>query len=186
MGEIEQLYTLYKLKNVSRRGTVDGTRFESTAEHIYSTLFLALHFLPKIEQQLDESKIIRMILVHDLVEIYAGDTFILDEDHHLTKNDRELHAYEKLKKTLPQTHESEYLPLWEEFEAQQTLEAKYVKAIEEIDPMMQSIQRPQEWIKNGFSEEKLRVKKEKSFKEFPILQEFFETLIKHLHKTGAI
>jgi 5'-deoxynucleotidase YfbR-like HD superfamily hydrolase len=72
MKELEQLKKLMHLKSVERAGEVDK-RKESTADHVYGGIILAEHFLKKIKEPLDETKILKLLLYHDLVEIETGD-----------------------------------------------------------------------------------------------------------------
>ena len=101
MEEIFKLYNLFKLKEIERRGRVRG-RQESAAEHVYGCLVLAEYFLPKVQQKLDTLKVLRMLVYHDLAEIEAGDTFILDKEKIKTQKEREADAAKILRDKIPQ------------------------------------------------------------------------------------
>lgn len=92
-------------------------------------------------EELDMLKVLKMLLIHDIVEIYAGDTYAFDNHAVLAKqNDKELEALEKIFSLLPEGEAEEYKALWIEFEDNQTLEAKYSKAIEKAVPVLQNMQ----------------------------------------------
>ncbi len=176
MNEIKKLHTFYLHKEINRRGKVKD-RFESSAEHTYSALILAQYFLPKIKQKLNELKVMKMLLYHDVIEIEFGDTFILSNQHGANQKERETTAFEKLKKKIPLELAKEYEQFWEEYEENKTIEAKFAQAIDKLDPVVHSIFKKVDWRVNKFTEKKLREKKEKYFVEFPELVKFFNELI---------
>lgn len=181
----EDVFTLYKLKEVERKGTV-GRRQESAAEHVYSSLMLAQFFLPSIRPPLSEKNVMRILLYHDLVEIHAGDTFILDEKAKQKQKSREEASFRQLCKELPEPLASTFQALWEEYTAQRTAEAKFCKAIDELDAVMHSMFKPDEWKQHGFTEKKLRQLKEHHLEPFPPLHTFFNDLIDYLHSKNSI
>jgi putative hydrolase of HD superfamily len=185
MKDFEKLHIIYKLKEIERKGTVAGKRYESAAEHTFSSLVLARYFLKKIKG-MNEKKIMNMLMYHDLVEVYAGDTFILDEEMTKTKKQREEQAFNKLLKDLPSEISSELKTAWKEFEKGKTKEAKFCKAIEEIDPIIHSMHKPLEWKEHGFTEAVLRKKKENYIKQFPAMHKFFNELIEYLKSRNVI
>jgi putative hydrolase of HD superfamily len=185
MVDFEQIHLIYKLKEVERKGTVSSKRYESAAEHVYSSLILARYFLKKIDG-LDEKRVMDMLLYHDVVEVYAGDTFILDEKLLNTKKEREQNASTKLVTNLPSELSVEFKYAFLEFEEGKTKEAKFCKAIDALDPIMHSLHKPAEWKDHGFTERKIRDKKEHLFKEFPIMLDFFNDLIQYLKRENTI
>ena len=184
MHEIDKLFTAYKLKEVKRTGLV-GKRQETTAEHTYSSILLAEYFLKKIKG-LDEIKVIRMILYHDFSEIKIGDTFILDKEKRQMKEKQENEAMKTLENELPGEISSDMKIAWKEYSEGKTREAKFCKAIDSLDPIIQGISRPGEWKRHGFTEKKLREYKEPSLKEFPELMKFFNEMITELKKRNVI
>ena len=100
MDELLKLHDLYLLKEVERKTTVKE-RFESSAEHTYSCFILADYFLDLMGEKLDRGRVMQLLLYHDMVEIYAGDTFILDDTGRAEKKAKEHQALEVLKKKLP-------------------------------------------------------------------------------------
>jgi len=186
MHEIEKLNYLYRLKHVDRTAVGVKDREESTAEHTYSVLMLAEYFLPKIEQNLDEIKVRRMLLVHDIVEIESGDTYYYDEAAQIGKQEREQKAFEELLTKIPQELATDFKQLWYEFEENKTMEAKFCKALDKIDPIIHSAFSKRDWDINNLTEERLRSKKEEYFKEFPAIQRAFDTWIVHGKQKGYL
>lgn len=160
---------------------MNGKRHETTAEHTYSTIFLAEYFLKK-HPHLDKNKVMQIILYHDFVEIYAGDTFAENEKDKIRKEKLEAIAYKKLLKTLPKEIAIDFKWAWKEYEEQETLESKFAKSMDALDPIIHELNEKEDWIKYHFTEEKLRRYKEPILQEFPILMDFFNTTIKELKK----
>jgi len=179
MREIEQLNYLYRLKHIDRTALSVKNREESTAEHVYSSLILVEYFLPKIEQELDELKVRRMILSHDLVEIEAGDTYLYDDAAQQGKKEREHHAFKIIAEKIPTELAKDFFALWIEFEENRTPEAKFCNAIDKLDPIIHSAFSERDWTTNNITETTLRAKKEAYFKEFPCIRDVFEKWVNY-------
>jgi len=185
MENYEKLFTPFKLKNIERKGIVNN-RQESTAEHIYAAIMVAKYFLKKTMQKIDKEKVFSLILYHDLPEIHAGDTFILDKEGQKTQKHREQKSFEKLLKELPKELIPEFKESWQEFSEQKTIESRFVKAIDELEAVIHNTQHPELWKKYGFTEKKLRKYKEHHFTEFPEIVEFFNKMVEALKKKQII
>jgi len=184
MHELDRIYEAYKLKQVSRFNNV-LLRKESSAEHVFSSLFLAQYFLKKVKG-LSEEKVMRMILYHDLVEVYAGDKYTFDLNELEQKEIDEDNAAKKLIKTLPMPLVKDFEECWAEWREGKTMEAKFCKAIDVLDPAINELERPDEWKKYGYTEKKFRDTKEKYVNDFPELKEFMEEMIVELKKRRII
>jgi putative hydrolases of HD superfamily len=184
MTLLEQLYIPYNLKRVERQGK-NGTRHETTAEHTFSTIFLAEYFL-KQHPQLNKEKVMQIILYHDFVEIYAGDTFVKNEKDKIKKDKLEASAYKKLLKTLPKEIVLDFEEAWIDYLTQKTPESKFAKAMDALDPLIHETAEKEDWIKYHFTESKLRKYKEPILKEFPILMKFFNEIVEELKKKKII
>jgi len=128
-----------KLKNVIRRNyLVDDSRRENTAEHTWHTTLMALLLFEYAEnrEELDLLHIIRMITIHDLVEIEAGDTFLFDEEANRNKFTRENQAAKKIFTLLPYDQGKEYYDLWLEFEKEETADAIFAASVDKIMPVL--------------------------------------------------
>lgn len=180
----DMLFLPYRLKDINRRGTV-GNRWESTAEHVYSSMMLASYFL-RFHPDLNYERVMKLLLFHDMVEVFAGDTFILDEDLSKSKKARESRAFEKLLQELPLEFAGELKVLWPEFENGLTKDARFARAVEALDPMIHSLYKPEEWQRYNFTAKVLIAKKEKYFKEFPEIFKMFKKILIRLRSNGSI
>lgn len=127
------------LKNVLRHTLlIDGSRRENDAEHSWEMSVMAMVLREYFAPGTDISRVIQMLLVHDLVEIYAGDTFVYDEQDTLTQAERELRAADVIFGLLPAHQNQEFRGIWEEFEARQTPESLAAKALDRFQPLFHS------------------------------------------------
>jgi putative hydrolase of HD superfamily len=135
-----------QLKGVMRKnGLHDGSRSENTAEHSWHAAFSAFLLAQYANQPIEINKVIQMLLIHDLVEIEAGDTFVYDQKEVLEQDQAEAKAAMKVFGRLPEEPGRELRALWEEFEARETPEAKFAKAIDRFLPLYSNI------INKGYS-----------------------------------
>lgn len=126
-----------KEKQIFRQTYIsDATRKENDAEHAWHMAIMAFLFSEYANDEIDVLKTIRMILIHDVVEIDAGDTYAYDEVAKLSQRDREEKAAHRLFGMLPEDQAKEMLDLWEEFEAGETAEARFARALDNFQPMM--------------------------------------------------
>lgn len=136
--QIEFIVEIDKLKQVLRRTWLtDKSRRENDAEHSWHLGMMAILLVEHAQQpQLDLLRVLKMVLIHDLVEIDAGDTFAYDEAGARDKAERETAAAARIFGLLPSDQAAELRALWEEFEARQTPEAKYAAALDRFQPML--------------------------------------------------
>lgn len=135
--QIEFIITIDEMKNVLRRNlVVDGSRRENDAEHSWHLAVMAMILEEYSADKVDISKVLKIALVHDLVEVYAGDTFAYDVKGNEDKLDREIMAAEKLFGMLGDGQGDEIRALWDEFEAKETPESKYANAIDRLQPLI--------------------------------------------------
>jgi putative hydrolase of HD superfamily len=126
-----------KLKDVLRRSYLtSGERRENSGEHSWHTALLAMILAEYSNRSIDVCKVIRMMLIHDLVEIDAGDTFIYDAAGNANKAVRERAAAERVFGLLPDDQRDAVRQLWEEFELKQTAEAKFANAMDRLMPVL--------------------------------------------------
>lgn len=128
-----------KLKQVIRRTPlVDSSRRENSAEHSWHLVMAAIVLREYSAADIDLLRVLEMLAVHDLVEIDAGDTFAYDAQDLVTKAERELAAAERVFPLLPPDQASRLRALWEEFEAQETPEARFANAMDRLQPLLQN------------------------------------------------
>ena len=127
-----------KLKQVLRRNVVLGKqRRENSAEHSWHLTLMALVLVDHgAVRNLDLLRVLKMLVVHDLVEIDAGDTFAYDEAAKRDQQEREERAAERIFALLPAEQAAEMRDLWDEFEASQSPEAQFALALDRLQPML--------------------------------------------------
>ena len=126
-----------RLKGVLRRTRlVDGSRHENSAEHSWHLAILAMLLADTAGPQVDAARVVRMLLVHDLIEVDAGDTFAFDTAGYLDKSDRERAAADRLFGLLSREQRDELRALWEEFEAEATPDARFAVAMDRFQPLL--------------------------------------------------
>ena len=126
-----------KVKNIMRQTYLaDASRKENDAEHAWHMAVMTLLLSEYSNEEIDVLKTVSMLLIHDLVEIYAGDTYAYDEEAKKTQKDRELAAADHLFGVLPKDQEDKLRGLWEEFEAAESAEAKFAHTMDNIQPLM--------------------------------------------------
>ncbi len=137
--QMDFLVELDRLKHVLRRTKlVGGERRENTAEHSWHVCMIALVLAEHSNAQVDLCKVIKMLLVHDIVEIDAGDTFAFDAVGYQDKAAREEAAAARIFGLLPEDQAAELRGLWEEFDAMQTPEAKFANMCDRVMPALQN------------------------------------------------
>lgn len=135
--QIEFVLVIDEMKNVLRRNlVVDGSRRENDAEHSWHLAMLAMILEEYSSQKVDIERVLKITLVHDLVEVYAGDTFAYDAKGNKDKLDREIEAANRLFGMLDPVQGAEIRALWDEFEAKETAESRYANAVDRLQPLL--------------------------------------------------
>ena len=126
-----------KMKSIYRRNVIlDASRRENDAEHSWHMAMFAITLGEYAPEGTDMLTVLKMCLVHDLVEIYAGDTFCYDKEGNLDKAEREKLAADRLFAMLPGGQGEELRALWEEFDAPTTPEGRFAAAVDRLQPLM--------------------------------------------------
>ncbi len=126
-----------KLKSVQRRTwLVDRTRREDAAGHSWHVAAMCMLLAEYAAEQIDLCRVLQLALVHDLVEIDAGDTYVYDTEATADKAERERRAADRLFSLLPTQQATQWRNLWEEFEGQKTPEARFVAAVDRFQPIL--------------------------------------------------
>lgn len=135
--QMEFLLEMDKLKFINRQTYLsDGVRKENDAEHSWHLALMAVLLAEHAEEKVDLLKVITMVLIHDLVEIDAGDTYAYDEAGKQTQRAREEKAAERIFGMLPKDQGENFRALWEEFDAYETPEAKFAHVCDNVQPLM--------------------------------------------------
>ena len=126
-----------KLKSIERRTPLaDNSRLENSAEHSWHLTLAALTLAEYAPPGTDVAHAIRLAVVHDLVEIDAGDTFAYDPTHHGTKAERERTAAERIFGLLPADQAPQFRAWWDEFEAQDTPASRFANVLDRLQPLL--------------------------------------------------
>lgn len=136
-SQLAFILELDHLKNIYRRTYVlHEDRRENDAEHSFHLAIMACVLAEHARQPVDVLRTVKMVLIHDVVEIDAGDTYCYDTEGYKTKAAREQEAADRLFALLPEDQCREYRGLWEEFEARETPEAKFANALDRVQPLL--------------------------------------------------
>ena len=139
-NSVDFIKEIEKLKSVTRfNRTLDG-RFENSAEHSWQGAIAAIVLQDYYPEKLKMEKVISMLLIHDLGEIYAGDTWVFDDEKKLHSHDRELASIEKTMSLLPEEKYLNMKNLWLEFEKGQSAESRYARVIDALVPLINHLE----------------------------------------------
>lgn len=149
-----------RLKTILRRSyLLDKSRRENDAEHSWHISVAALLLSEYADEKVNILKVIKMLLIHDIVEIDAGDTFIYDDQGHEGKFEKEQEAARRLFGLLPDDQQKEFSELWMEFEEKLTPEAKYAAAIDRMAPLLHNYYTGgKAWQEHGITSDKVFAK----------------------------
>ena len=137
INQLNFIVEIDKMKSIFRRTVlIDKSRRENDAEHSWHFAMLALLLEEYSAEIIDVNKVIKIALVHDLVEVYAGDTFAYDDEGKMDKAQREREAADKLFGMLDNEQGDYIRALWEEFEEKNTPESKYANVCDRLQPLI--------------------------------------------------
>ena len=157
-----------KMTSVLRRTMLlDKSRRENDAEHSWHIAVMALLFEEYASEPVDIGHAIKMCVVHDLIEIYAGDTFAYDVEGNKSKADREEKAADKLFALLPEEQGAYIRALWEEFDGMGTADSKYAACLDRIQPFFHNtLTEGHTWVESGTTDRAAVEKRMSMVKEF--------------------
>jgi putative hydrolases of HD superfamily len=177
--QLDFILEIDRLKSVLRQSyLIHNDRHENSAEHSWHLAVAAMVLAEHAKEQIDVSKVIRLVLVHDLVEIDAGDTFVYDEAGNVGKAAREQKAADRLFGLLPEEQGQTFMALWREFEDRQTPEAKFAFALDRLMPILHNVfTQGRSWNEHGIRQEQALTKNRPIEDGSPILWQAVESLI---------
>ena len=139
LKQINFIKEIDKLKYIQRKTKLfNSDRHENDAEHSWHLAMMTIVLAAHSNQPIDVLKVLKMVLIHDIVEIDAGDIFIYDTIQNHTNTEQELKAAKRIFGLLPTKQAEEFIAIWEEFEAGITNEAKFAKTIDRFEPLLQN------------------------------------------------
>ncbi len=157
-SQLSFLLELDKLKSVLRRSYINkGVRRENSAEHSWHVAVSVMLLAEHANEDIDLMRTMKMMLIHDIVEIDAGDTIVYDNSDEAGKIERERKAAERIFGMLPDDQARELHELWIEFETRDTPEAKFAAAIDRIIPLLHNYHsKGKTWIEYGINAGQVR------------------------------
>lgn len=176
-----------KLKRVLRQTPVTGSeqRQENDAEHSWHLAIMAGLLAEHSPVPVDVARVVRMLLVHDLVEIDAGDTFAYDTAGYADKAERELKAAARIFGLLPADQAAELRALWDEFEAMASAEAKYANALDRLQPLLLNSQTcGGSWAKHRVTRAQVYRRMEPIRHGAPAIWPVIERIVAEAHERG--
>lgn len=176
------------LKRVLRQTRVQAEeRRENSAEHSWHLALMAVVLGEHGPAGVEVGRVVRMALVHDLVEIDAGDAFCYDATANLGKEDRERAAARRIFGMLPAEQGAELLGLWEEFEAMETPESRYANALDRLQPLLQNLYTEGgTWRAHGVARERVEARMEPIRVAMPEVWPFVEWALERAAGEGWV
>ena len=172
-AEIDKMTGIYR-----RTMLLSEESHENDAEHSWHIAVMGLLFKEYCVEEPDVERAIKMMVVHDLIEIYAGDTFAYDVEGNASKAEREAKAADKLYSQLPAEQGAELRSLWEEFDAMETADAKYAACLDRLQPLLHNTLTEGHTWQNGKTVRAQVEERAKVIKEF--MPEVYEWIRKNL------
>jgi len=137
--QINFIKEIDKLKYIQRKTKLfNSDRHENDAEHSWHLAMMTLILAQHSDVPIDVLKVLKMVLIHDIVEIDAGDTFIYDTSKNHTNTDEELIAAQRIFGLLPSGQAEEFIEIWKEFEDGITDEANFARSMDRLEPLLQN------------------------------------------------
>lgn len=176
--DIEFVILLEEMKKINRQTKIIGSdRRENDAEHSWHVATMSMFLQHYSKSKVDVNKVIQMLLIHDLVEIFAGDTFAYDTNGYQDKFKRESDAMEKLKTYLSKDMGDMLESLWMEFENMESNESKFANAMDRLQPMLSNIccGEHSTWVEK-------KIKVSQVLKRMEIIKEFSQDIYDFLYE----
>jgi len=186
--QIRFIKEIDKLKYIQRKTKLfNSDRNENDAEHSWHLALMAIVLTGHSNTSVDLLKVVKMVLIHDIVEIDAGDTFIYDTQKNHSNAEEERLAARRIFGLLPTEQAEELIELWEEFEAGETGEAKFARAMDRLEPLLQNTSNNGgTWKEFGVTYEKVHQKKRVIKEGSNSIWNFAEQLINESVETGIL
>ena len=177
-----------KEKNILRQTHLSGHgRRENDAEHAWHMAIMAYLLREYANEPVDIAKVMLMCLIHDVVEIDAGDTYAYDEEGKKTQKAREDAAKERIYSLLPEDQKNEFISLFDEFEASETAEARYAHAMDNLQPLiLNHSNEGGDWREHGVSAETVYGRQRKTRLGSEKLYEVSDAIIQENVRRGSL
>jgi putative hydrolase of HD superfamily len=187
--QIEFILEIDRLKQVMRQTVItDKSRQENSAEHSWHVALMTIILSEYAKNpQIDVFQVVKMLLVHDIVEIDAGDTFCYDNHARADQHERELMAAKRIFNLLPKDQARQLQALWEEFEARQTLNSRFANALDRLQPLINNYYTDgKAWKKHGVKQHQVVARNCRIEEGSPELWRYASNLIKNAVVQGIL
>lgn len=184
--QLDFMLELDKMKNIYRQTYVlHEDRKENDAEHSWHLAILAFMLEEYAAEPIDTLKVIKMVLLHDVVEIDAGDTYLYDEEGYKSKAEREEKAAQRIFGLLPDDQRDEYYALWREFEDDITYESRFASILDRMQPLLLNYTKGGiAWKEHGVHKEQVLSRNRPYFDASQELAEVIESVIEDAAAKG--
>ena len=192
MDRLEQqlsfLLELDRQKEIIRQTYLaDGSRRETDAEHAWHIAVMCMVLSEYANEPVDVAKTMMMLLLHDVVEIDAGDTYAYDAEGNSTKRERELKGAERIYGLLPEDQREYFRSLWDEFEAMETPEARFANTLDKIQPVLLTDRaKGKSWTEHGVHKGQILKRNARTHEGSEILWEYVRNIIEKNTRDGFI
>ncbi len=140
LQQVAYIHEIDKIKYIQRKTRLfNSDRRENDAEHSWHLAVMAMTLAEHSNEQVDILKVLKMLLIHDVVEIDSGDIFLYDTIVNHDNTDAERKAAERIFGLLPEAQADEFMAVWEEFETGETPEAKFARSMDRLEPILQNV-----------------------------------------------
>ncbi|MFI5143734.1 MAG: HD family hydrolase [Thermoanaerobaculales bacterium] len=186
--QVRFLLEIDRLKHVLRQSyLVRSSRRENSAEHSWHVAVMALVLAEHATEPVDLARVVKMLLVHDIVEVDAGDTYVYDEAAVASREEREHRAAGRLFGLLPSDQGGELAALWEEFEAKDTPEARFATAVDRLMPVLHNLETDgRSWREHGISADRVLARNRAMAEGAPVLWEYARARIEEAVARGQL
>lgn len=185
--QMEFLLELDKVKQIFRQTYLaDQSRKENDAEHSWHACLMAV-VLAEYFPEVDLLKVIKMMLFHDVVEIYAGDTYCYDNKGYEDKELREQASAEKIYGLLPAEQKDELIAIWQEFEEGESPEAKFCAILDRVQPtMLNNAAKGISWVEHDIKKEQVMKRNAVTFQGPKVIGEYIQNIIDSAYLNGYL
>jgi len=177
--QIRFILEIDALKGVLRRTYLPGAdRPENSAEHSWHVAVMAVLLAEHANETVDVARVVRMLLIHDVVEVDAGDTYVYDTAGAEAKAEREVRAADRVFGLLPEDQGRELRALWEEFEEGRTAEARFATALDRLMPVLHNVHTEgRSWREHGITADRVIARNARMSEGSEALWEYARSLI---------
>ncbi|MES2239116.1 MAG: HD domain-containing protein [Bacteroidota bacterium] len=188
LQQINFIKEIDKIKYIQRKTKLfNSDRNENDAEHSWHLAMMTIVLAEHSDVPIDILKVLKMVLIHDIVEIDAGDTFIYDTTKSHSNTNEERIAANRIFGMLPKEQAAEFISVWEEFESGETNEAKFAKSMDRLEPLLQNTSNNGgTWAEFGVTYDKVYEKKKVIKEGSKVIWNYAENLINESVEKGIL